>query len=213
MSTPLLPLEILARNHGILCATGFLVILPIGVLVARYTRTLPYKWFYAHWIIQLVIAGPVIGVGWSFGYKTTVMLEQGHFVDPHQKIGLSLIILYVLQIIIGGLVHFFKFPTLFRGYRAPHNYFHVVFGLAIFILAQYNVHYALFIEWDLRTGGLHQIPQSATNAWMAGVILFWILYGLGMTLIPRQFKQERERRNIVYPSHDQVHLKPIGSEQ
>lgn len=42
-ATPLNALEIRLRSHAILCTVGFLIILPIGVLVPRLTRTLPYK--------------------------------------------------------------------------------------------------------------------------------------------------------------------------
>ncbi|KAF8155491.1 hypothetical protein B0H34DRAFT_849806 [Crassisporium funariophilum] len=196
---PLNDLELRARNHAVLSTVGFLILLPIGVLVARYTRTLPYKWFYAHWSIQFIIAGPVILVGWSLGYKTSTMLEQGHFKDPHQKMGMALLIMYILQLALGAFVHFAKFPSLFRGYRAPHNYLHVVLGLVIFIVAQYQVHYALFTEWTFATGGLHQVPMSAKNAWLA--LVFWVLYGLGMALMPRQFKQERQVRKIRKDDH------------
>lgn len=41
---PLSPIEVHARNHALLCSIGFLILLPIGALVPRYTRTLPYKW-------------------------------------------------------------------------------------------------------------------------------------------------------------------------
>jgi len=43
LSFPLNQLERRARSHAILSTIGFLILLPIGVLVARYTRTLPYK--------------------------------------------------------------------------------------------------------------------------------------------------------------------------
>jgi len=204
----LTPFEVRVRNHAVLCTVGFLILLPIGALVARYSRTLPYKWFYAHWIIQFVIAGPVIFAGWALGHQTSTFLGAGHFIDPHQKMGLALIILYVLQLAIGVLVHFFKFPKLLRGHRAPHNYLHVIFGLAIFILAQYDVHYGLYIEWDNQTGGLHQVPNSAKKAWLALVVLFWVLYGLGMAFIPRQFKQESESRKAA---NGKIDSKPDAS--
>ncbi|KAH9478767.1 Cytochrome b561 and DOMON domain-containing protein [Psilocybe cubensis] len=194
-SIPLTELERRARNHAILCVVGFLILLPIGALVARYSRTLRYKWFWAHWIIQFLIAGPVIFTGWALGYKTTNELETPHFTDPHQKVGLALLILYVVQMALGAIVHFFKLPSIFRGHRPPHSYLHVLVGLAIFILAQWQVHYGLFTEW-LLTGGLHQVPESAKHAWLALVIVFWVLYGLGMALLPRQFKQESQARKV-----------------
>ncbi|KAF7426430.1 hypothetical protein PC9H_008798 [Pleurotus ostreatus] len=59
---------------------------------------------------------------------------------------------------------------------------------------QPKVHYGLNTEW-LLTGGLHQVPMSAKNAWLALVIIFWVLYGLGLALLPRQYKQEGEARH------------------
>lgn len=43
VTLPLSPVEVHARNHALLCSIGFLILLPIGALVPRYTRTLPYK--------------------------------------------------------------------------------------------------------------------------------------------------------------------------
>lgn len=114
--------------------------LQVGFLLSSNEQILTtIRWFYAHWTIQLLIAGPIIFTGWSYGHQTASLLETGHFVDTHQKIGLSLLILYVLQLTIGAFVHFFKFSTIFRGHRPPHSYFHIFFGLAIVILAQYQV--------------------------------------------------------------------------
>ncbi|KAF5310938.1 hypothetical protein D9619_008254 [Psilocybe cf. subviscida] len=192
---PLQPSELTVRTHAICCTVGFLILLPIGVLVARYTRTLPYKWFWAHWIIQLVISFPVIVYGWVQGHKATTFYQTGHFTDPHEKMGLVLLILYLTQLVVGAATHFFKLPGVFRGRRAPHAYFHAILGLVIFACAQWQVHYGLFTEWPSKTGGLHQVPEKAKHAWLALTILFWVLYGLGLALIPRQFRQEKETRD------------------
>lgn len=188
---PLTDMERRARNHAVLCTTGFLILLPVGVLVARYIRTFTNRWWTAHWIIQFLISGPVIFAGWALGYKTTAELQQGHFQDHHEKIGLSLLCLYLAQILLGVIVHFLKFPSTFKG-RAPHNYIHILLGLAIIALAQYQVHYGLFSEWPIATGGLHQVPSSAKNAWLALLVIFWVLYAVGLGFIPRQFRQEKQ---------------------
>lgn len=41
--------------HAVFCALGFLVVLPAGILSARYLRTFTDTWFQSHWIIQFVI--------------------------------------------------------------------------------------------------------------------------------------------------------------
>jgi len=85
-------------------------------------------------------------------------------------------------------------PSLFRGHRPPQNYFHAILGLVILALAAYQVHYGLTTEWAFTTGNLHPVPKKAIHAWEALIIVFWILYGLGLGLLPRQFSQEKQGR-------------------
>jgi len=190
---PLLPFEQKAKTHAILCTVGFLILLPIGALVARYGRNFTNHWFKVHFAFQLFIAGPIIFVGWSMGYKTSSELLSVHFFDRHQKIGLALLILYVAQLALGLFIHYVKMPSLFRGHRPPQNYLHGILGISIFALAAYQVHYGLYTEW-LNLGGGHEIPDSAKHAWLGLIIAFWALYVLGLAFVPRQYKKEREAR-------------------
>ncbi|PPR04941.1 hypothetical protein CVT24_007291 [Panaeolus cyanescens] len=197
MSTIHFPLTAVERQvitHALLCSVGFLVLLPVGVLIPRLTRTLNYQWFWAHWIFQLVIAGPVIFAGYAKGHQLTTHLGTGHFKDPHEKMGVTLLSLYIIQLLLGIFVHFAKFPRVFRGYRPPHSYIHAVLGLVILALAQWQIHYGLYTEWQLADGGLHKVTQKAKDAWRALLIVFWVLYAVGLTLLPRQFAQERQAR-------------------
>jgi len=192
-SLPLSPIEMKARTHALLCSTGFLILLPLGVLLARYTRTFTNHWFWGHAVMQLVISGPVIFAGWAMGHELMNELELESLHDPHKNIGIALLAMYATQLLLGAIIHAFKMPGLFRGHRPPQNYLHVALGLAILALAAYQVHYGLYIEW-LYTGGAHQIVESAKQAWLALVIVFWALYFLGMALLPRQFSREKEGR-------------------
>eukprot|EP00914_Ancora_sagittata_P012730 GHVO01024522.1.p1 GENE.GHVO01024522.1~~GHVO01024522.1.p1 ORF type:complete len:154 (+),score=2.61 GHVO01024522.1:672-1133(+) len=137
---PLSPLEVMARNHAILATTGFLILLPIGVLIPRYTRSFTPAWFPIHFVIQLFLSGPVIFSAWYYGWQTSEALQLGHFLDPHQKMGLVLLILYVIQLALGLFTHFIKLRSPFGpGTRAPQNYFHVFLGLVILVLAAEQV--------------------------------------------------------------------------
>jgi len=193
LSFPLTSIEVMARNHAIVSTVGFLILLPLGVLLARYARTFTRRWFWGHAVMQLVISGPVIFAGWAMGHSLANTLKLESLYDPHQQIGIALLAMYVTQLLLGTVIHFVKLPGLFRGHRPPQNYLHVALGLAILALAAYQVHYGLTIEW-LMTGGLHQVPNSAMHAWMALIIVFWVLYFLGMALLPRQFSRESESR-------------------
>ncbi|KAK7447734.1 hypothetical protein VKT23_013990 [Stygiomarasmius scandens] len=189
---PLLEPERLARNHAILCTVGFLILLPLGIVFARYLRTFTNKWWAGHAVIQLVISVPVISAGWHYGWRVAQMAGLGHFIDPHTKMGLALLILYAIQLVWGLVIHFFKIGAATT--RPVQNYFHVFLGLVIMILAQEQVHYGLYIEWPFATGNIHPVPQSAKNAWIALVVIFWVLYLAGFALLPRQFAQEKRVR-------------------
>jgi hypothetical protein len=51
-SIPFEPYQKTIIAHAVLSALGFLILLPAGTLVARWTRTYSRKWFTNHWIIQ-----------------------------------------------------------------------------------------------------------------------------------------------------------------
>ncbi|KAJ7073235.1 hypothetical protein B0H15DRAFT_64982 [Mycena belliarum] len=195
-SPPLTDIEIMARTHALLCSVGFLVLLPLGVLFARYARNFTHTWFWGHATLQLVVAGPVIFAGWAQGHTLAGKLGLLALNDRHQQIGIALLALYVTQLLLGAFIHLFKMPALFRGHRPPQNYLHGALGLALLALAAYQVHYGLTIEW-LFTGGLHKVPASALHAWMALIIIFWMLYVLGMALLPRQLARERAGRQTM----------------
>lgn len=51
---PLASYEKMWIAHGILTTVGFLVFLPFGSLIARYTRSFTAYWFIGHWMFQFV---------------------------------------------------------------------------------------------------------------------------------------------------------------
>ena len=82
----LLPYQRLLVVHAILCTFGFLFVLPLGALVARWLRTSNRHWFKAHWIIQLLLGGSIIGTGWGLAVAAVVQKNGAHFDDTH-KVG------------------------------------------------------------------------------------------------------------------------------
>ncbi|CAE7129001.1 unnamed protein product [Rhizoctonia solani] len=81
-------------------ATGFFILLPLGSLTARYLRAyLPFqKWLGPHAAIQL-IALPIICTG--FGVGVHVAKYNGQWKVPHTKIGLTLFLMYWIQLVLG----------------------------------------------------------------------------------------------------------------
>jgi hypothetical protein len=72
--------------HAVLCSIGFLLVLPVGALVARWLRTFNSYWFKAHWITQLMLGGPIIATGWGLAVAAVVKKNGTHFDDTH-KVG------------------------------------------------------------------------------------------------------------------------------
>ena len=79
-------LEYLIRLHAFLVSFGFLVLLPLGALVARYSRVLKVEWFPYHWKINSYIAGPVITIGVLLGPVIIFSKEtyKIHFANGHE---------------------------------------------------------------------------------------------------------------------------------
>ncbi|KAF7292151.1 Cytochrome b561 domain-containing protein [Mycena indigotica] len=234
-SPPLNFVEIKARNHGLVMTIGFLIMLPIGVLVARYTRTYTRHWFWSHAAIQLVLSGPLIFYGWAAGNSLARELEALSLHDTHQNIGVALLAMYVTQLLIGVVVHFFKVPRLFLGRphppcslelppchsrpkhpragRLPGTPSMPSFNATLLTPGPSQVHYGLQTEWPLFTGGIHKIPDSAFNAWMALIIVFWVLYAAGLLLLPRQFKQESTARAAMTGTAAAKYENDLGAEE
>ena len=102
MSIPLASYEKLIIAHAILCTVGFLLLLPAGVLLARYMRTFVSNWFQGHWIVQfgigtyspplstivaysfLNLAGIVIIIGIALGIASVSQAHAVHLDDDHK---------------------------------------------------------------------------------------------------------------------------------
>lgn len=164
--------------HGVICVLGFLFLLPLGALVARYFRTSTTVWFKAHQTIQFFLAGPLILIGFSLGVAVVADLGDSHFDSTHavchefplrpsqsylnrdtQRVGLVLFILYLVQVIIGNLIHVFKPKSALRR-RPPQNYFHAVLGLIIISTAFYQVRTGYKEEYPEITGR-EPLPKAA----------------------------------------------------
>jgi len=195
MSTfPLSPFEEKARIHAHVAFFAYLVALPLGIFIPRYLRTFTKFWFWPHAIMNFLITAPLVFYAFALGYQTTNTSGLGHFRDPHQKAGLALLVMYLVQVSLGAFIHWVKFPFRFPGGRHPQNYLHVTLGLAIVALASWQTHYGLWTEWAFVTGNLHPVNWRCRHFWLGIVIAMWSVYAIGLLLLPRQFKQEAAGR-------------------
>jgi len=202
---PLSASQRFAFVHAIFCTVGFLVFLPAGALVARWARTFTPAWYTAHWIAQFAAAGPAILIGVVLGVEAVNKSRSVvHLNDAHKKWGAALVALYALQCALGAFIHWIK-PKNSTG-RPLQNYLHAVVGIVLVGLGFYQVGSGLTTEWPQMTGREEFIP-GAEIAWYIWAMLLPILYFAGLSLLPKQLKQERG----VVPGPQVTTEKPLPS--
>jgi len=196
-----------ARIHGWCMATGFLILLPLGSIAARYLRAyLPFqKWLSAHASIQLVLALPIICTG--FGCGVHLAKYNGQFQNPHTKIGLTLFLMYWIQLGLGiltagtpsvpmgsAVANKTHAPDTRHPMRARPWYaiLHAFWGISMIIIASVQVRRGYTIEWLEKRG--QPAAASVDHAWKAWVVIIPVVYLGGLALLlRRQWAQERTR--------------------
>ncbi|ESK85904.1 hypothetical protein Moror_2327 [Moniliophthora roreri MCA 2997] len=181
--------ELIVIGHGTLITIGFLVLLPLGSLVARWTRTISPKWFKIHRISNFYVGLPVILIGWILGPIAVFDAQASHFLDAHQICGLLLFGLYVLQILLGRYVHACNQRPGRTGHP-PSNILHACLGLVVIALAFLQVRSGMN-EWERVTG------RPGVGHWSHVLLKTWTVvlpatYFIGLFLLRRQFYQERQ---------------------
>lgn len=83
------------RKHGLLGMMGWGVLMPIGMITARYFRQLDPCWFYTHMAIQ--VCGYAVGIaGVVLGFRLN---EDGlKNVDVHKALGIAILAMASLQV-------------------------------------------------------------------------------------------------------------------
>ncbi|KAJ3873438.1 hypothetical protein F5051DRAFT_381003 [Lentinula edodes] len=187
-SSALLPFQRLVIGHAIMLTIGFLFLLPIGALLARYMRTFTPIWFKGHWIVQFAISGLIIVIGVALGIQAVVESGGQHLNDEHKKWGVALFVLYFFQCSLGAFIHWVKFKNILG--RPPQNYIHALLGLFIIGAALYQVRTGYKTEWPKIGRG--PLMAGADYVWYIWVVLLPLLYAIGLAYLPKQFNQENK---------------------
>ncbi|EDR00571.1 uncharacterized protein LACBIDRAFT_313222 [Laccaria bicolor S238N-H82] len=187
-ATPLMPYQRMIVAHATFCSVGFLLFLPAGALLARYSRTFTSVWFKGHWIAQFALAGPSIVIGIALGIQSVAEAGATHLNDSHKKYGVAIFILYLLQCGVGAIIHWVKASD--RTRRPFQNYFHAIFGLLIIALAFYQVHSGYKVEWPKATGR-GELSNGVNVFFFVWLAVVPVAYFVGLSFLPKQFRQER----------------------
>ncbi|KAH7424615.1 hypothetical protein KP509_11G015700 [Ceratopteris richardii] len=126
--------DVLLNAHAILNTVGWGILLPCGVLAARYVK--PFAdpaWFYAH--ITLQIFGYALGVaGWVTGLNLDDEDAKGGNPDKHGAIGAILFGICTLQ-----MLALFLRPNKDHKIRKAWNLYHYSLAASILILGIINI--------------------------------------------------------------------------
>lgn len=135
-STVELPNQKLKNNHGLISAVSWGLLMPLGVMAARYLRPISGSnpaWFYTH--IAFQCTGYVLGVvSWALGLKLHNLNEGGAVPYKHRNIGISIFALATLQVLALLLR-----PKPDAKYRKYWNIYHHTVGYATIILIIINI--------------------------------------------------------------------------
>ncbi|CAH9052414.1 unnamed protein product [Cuscuta epithymum] len=119
-----------------LCAISWGVMIPLGIMIARYMKRInrleEYIWFQAHRGCQL--AACAIGfVGWAIGICLRITSKGVHY-NAHLNIGIGIIFLATFQVVFG-----FQRPKEKHKYKKYWNIAHYVTGWSVLFLGIINV--------------------------------------------------------------------------
>ncbi|KVH94161.1 Carbohydrate-binding domain family 9-like protein [Cynara cardunculus var. scolymus] len=131
------PYSNLKRAHGILNMIGWGILLPVGVMVARYFKHLDPLWFYVHTSVQSL--GFILGLsGVIAGLVLDGRLDAS--VGKHKGLGITILVLGCLQVLA-----FMARPSIDAKTRKYWNWYHYIVGRLIITFAIVNIFYGIHL--------------------------------------------------------------------
>ncbi|KAF7000320.1 hypothetical protein CFC21_016254 [Triticum aestivum] len=166
--------------HGVLNAVSWGVLLPLGVMLARYMRVFPSldpAWFYLHVACQC--SGYVVGsAGWVFGLTLGSPAKGALQHHGHRNIGTALFVLSTLQV--SALLIRPKKTVKVRFYW---NLYHWSVGYTVVVLGVVNVFKGI---------GILQADQKYRHAYLGAVLVLAVVaFVLELVTLTVRFKKGR----------------------
>ncbi|OBZ75680.1 hypothetical protein A0H81_04572 [Grifola frondosa] len=171
--------------HAALSAAGFLILLPLAALVARWARVFTARWFRVHWFINVILAIPIILIGFALGPLAVAQQGKAHVVTVHQICGVIVFALFVMQVSLGTLIYM-RLPKEGR-IHPPRNIAHGMLGLTIIGVSIFETKNG--VDRDVALGARSStIISTLCIVW---AVAFAASYAVGFIFIRRQLAQER----------------------
>lgn len=120
--------------HGVVMCVAYILLYPLGALLLRLVKRVPVR---VHWICQSV-ASVLVVVGFGLGIAASQEYNRSRdYDDPHQIIGIVLLVALVVQLALGAVHHvIFKWKS--KSKKTVLSRFHLVIGPLIILLAMVN---------------------------------------------------------------------------
>ncbi|XP_062183571.1 cytochrome b561 and DOMON domain-containing protein At3g07570-like [Phragmites australis] len=129
------------RKHGLLGMMGWGVLMPIGMMTARYFRQLDPCWFYSHMAIQ--VAGFAIGIAAIvLGFRLNEDGLKNLYV--HKALGIAILVMATLQV-----MAILARPDKTSKVRRFWNWYHHNIGRAAILVAIGNIFLGLSIAQEV----------------------------------------------------------------
>ncbi|CAD6885720.1 unnamed protein product [Tilletia controversa] len=174
--------------HMIIMSIAWMGLVPAGILIGRYGRTLfPASWLRVHRAVQISAVALTI-VGFGLAYQACSDAGIPHFGKTHQRVGLAMFILCIIQSFWGQIGH-----MIFRAKGIRYvNFGHMLLGSVLF--------FGLTL-WQVRSGlalWLWQPPKGIADilfpVWFGIITAAWLL---GLLLLPRQHRKAAESKEKI----------------
>ncbi|KAJ0977141.1 hypothetical protein J5N97_012615 [Dioscorea zingiberensis] len=128
------------RRHGMMGLIGWGVLMPMGVMVARYLKGWEPNWFYTHTCMQ--------GIGFGLGVGAVIagfgLSKAGdHSVSSHKSLGISILVFGSLQV-----MAFLVRPEKTSKVRRYWNWYHWYVGRAAIVCAMVNIFHGLSLAHE-----------------------------------------------------------------
>ncbi|XP_073002963.1 cytochrome b561 and DOMON domain-containing protein At3g07570-like [Typha latifolia] len=125
------------RRHGLLALLGWGVLMPLGVMAARYFKQHDPQWFYSHISLQ--------GIGFALGLAGIILgfgLDDDGIddVDAHKALGIAILVFGSLQVLA-----FLARPDKTSKVRKYWNWYHHYIGRTAIACAIANIFFGLAI--------------------------------------------------------------------
>eukprot|EP00271_Cylindrocystis_brebissonii_P018750 TRINITY_DN5449_c0_g1_i1.p1 TRINITY_DN5449_c0_g1~~TRINITY_DN5449_c0_g1_i1.p1 ORF type:complete len:435 (+),score=41.81 TRINITY_DN5449_c0_g1_i1:166-1470(+) len=173
--------------HATLNVISWGVLLPLGIMTARYFKCMDPSWYYGH--IGFQVSAFLIGLA---GFITGLALHKYYESDAttHGSIGISMFTFACLQVCLG-----IAKPNKKASYRLYWNIAHWLFGYLVLVLAIINI----FKGFDLLklTGGGYAGWKNVYIGWLVVLLVVFVVAEVHWAIARHVFGYQEEEAAVV----------------